>query len=195
MSSANPSSVTDKATADECRIRSISWRDWKRLAVLFRCICPELKPKAISYYIRYYGKAIAVAEIRKELVGFYQFIPREPEGIAWLNYLGILPSHYRAGVGSLLLRDYETKAARMGFRWAEFDVLQQNLKAIRFYEKHGYTREHPVDNKFRYRKRLAVERPVSAEPQLTRPPSYPERIGNRLLYLVLVTLPLMFGDF
>lgn len=177
---------------EKIRIRKIYWMDWRRLTEMFREIFPELTAQQISHYILNYEDTIAVAEAREGLVGFYHFIPRKDEGAAWLNYLGVVPSCHRSGVGTQLLRDYEERAARMGLSRAEFDVLQHNQKAIGFYEKHGYTRLHPVDNKFRYRKTLAAEvrdiadsRPVQARSRL-------ERWGRRALYLVLVGLSLWF---
>ncbi len=179
---------------EEMRIRTIGWMDWRKLTKLFRGIFPELTADQVSHYIRHYEDTIAVAEAREGLIGFYQFIPKSSEGTAWLNYLGVIPARYRGGVATQLLRDYEARAARMGFRRAEFDVLQQNQKAIRFYEKHGYTRLYPVDNKFRYRKTLTTDvHPVGdLQPTQTRP--HLARVGRRVLYLVLVGLPLLFDD-
>ena len=175
---------------EKIRIRKISWMDWRKLTALFQGIFPKLTTKEISHYIRHYEDTIAVAEARAGLVGFYQFTPRADEGTAWLNYLGVIPSHYRSGVAAQLLCEYEERATRMGFRLAEFDVLQQNQRAIRFYEKHGYARLHPVDNKFRYRKTLTVNVHAAGDPQPARTRPYPARLGRRVLYLTLVSLSL-----
>jgi GNAT superfamily N-acetyltransferase len=179
---------------EKVRIRKISWMDWRKLTGLFREIFPELTTVQVSYYIRNYDHAIAVAEVGEALVGFYQFIPRTEEGTAWLNYLGVIPARYRSGIATQLLRDYEECAARMGFCRAEFDVLQQNHKAIRFYEKHGYTRLYPFGDKFRYQKLLMAEPRVADDPQPAQTRSHLVRVGRRVLYLVLVSLPLLFSD-
>ncbi|MCR4347371.1 MAG: GNAT family N-acetyltransferase [Sulfuricaulis sp.] len=179
---------------EKIRIREISWMDWRKLAALFQGIFPELTTKEISHYIRHYEDTIAVAEASEGIVGFYQFTPRIGERTAWLNYLGVLPSHHHGGVGSQLLRDFEMRAAQMGFRQAEFDVLQQNQRAIRFYEKHGYARSHPVDNKFRYRKTLTVNVHAAGDPQPARTRPYLARVGRRVLYLMLVGLSLLFAN-
>lgn len=198
-SAAPPSASVSGATdvhhdAIKIRIRKIYWADWRRLTEMFREIFPELTAQQISHYILNYEDTIAVAEAREGIVGFYHFIPRKEEGTAWLNYLGVVSSCHRGGVGTQLLRDYEERAAQMGLRWAEFDVLQHNQRAIKFYEKHGYTRLHPVDNKFRYRKALAAgvqavadSRPIRIRPRL-------ERWGRRMLYLVLAGLSLWFAS-
>ncbi len=161
---------------------------------MFCEIFPELMAEQISHYILNYEDTIAIAEAREGLVGFYQFTPRVDEGTAWLNYLGVIPSCYRGGTGTQLLRDYEERAVQMGYRTAEFDVLQQNQKAIRFYEKHGYTRLHPVGNKFRYRKVLTVNAHAAGDPQPAPTRPYLQRWGRRVLYLVLVDLSLWLAS-
>lgn len=191
--SAAPSPASDSGV-EKIRIRKISWVDWRRLTRLFQEIFPELTDQQISHYILQYEDTIVVAEAREGIIGFYHFIPRHDEGAAWLNYLGVIPSCYRSGVGTQLLRDYEARAASMGFRLAEFDVLQHNQRAIGFYEKHGYARLYPFGDKFRYQKVLMAE-PRSAEgPQPARIRTHLARVGRRLLYLVLISLPLLFVD-
>lgn len=155
---------------------------------MFREIFSELTAAQVSHYIRYYEDTIIVAEAREGLIGFYQFIPKTDKGTAWLNYLGVIPARYRGGVATQLLRDYEERAARMGFRRAELDVLQRNQEAIRFYEKHGYIRLHPAGNKFRYHKALTVDAHAVVDPQPVRTRPYLVRVGRRVLYLMLVSL-------
>jgi len=179
---------------EKIRIRKISWMDWRRLTELFREIFPELTDQQISHYILQYEDTIVAAEAREGIIGFYHFIPRHDEGTAWLNYLGVISSCYRSGVGTQLLQDYEERAASMGFRLAEFDVLQHNQRAIKFYEKHGYTRLYPVDNKFRYRKTLATDVRAVADSRPIRTRPYLERWGRRMLYLLLVGLSLWFAS-
>lgn len=161
---------------------------------MFREIFPELTAEQISHYIRNHEDTITAAEAREGLVGFYHFIPRHEDGTAWLNYLGVIPARYRGGIATQLLRDYEECAAQMGFLRAEFDVLQHNHKAIRFYEKHGYTRLYPFGDKFRYQKLLMAGSCVADDPQPA--PTRPQlmRFGRRALYLVLVSLPLLLAD-
>ena len=178
---------------DTCCVRGINWRDWRGVAVLFRRIFPEIRNAQVAYYIRRYEDTIGVAEAGAGLIGFYQFLPWINERTAWLNYLGVLPSQCHRGAGTRLLRDYEVRAAKMGFVRAELDVLQQNIKAINFYEKNGYTRQQSVDNKFRYRKALAagVAAPGCTP---TQKRTRVKRLGRRALYLMLVTLPLLISD-
>lgn len=179
-----------EGASTDCRIRSVGWRDWRELEGLFRRIFPELSSGTISHYIRHYEEAIAVADAGKGLVGFYQFIPRAETRTAWLNYLGVIPSHTSAGVGTLLLRRFEKQAMQLGLCQAEFDVLQQNRRAIRFYEKHGYARLYPVGDKFRYGKSLMES--LSSVDASPRRHSFLSRIHRRALYLLFVSLPQRF---
>jgi ribosomal protein S18 acetylase RimI-like enzyme len=188
-----PSPASDSGV-EKIRIRKISWMDWRRLTRLFQEIFPELTDQQISHYILQYEDTIVVAEAREGIIGFYHFIPRHDEGAAWLNYLGVIPSCYRSGVGTQLLRDYEQRAASMGFRLAEFDVLQHNQRAIKFYEKHGYARLHPVDDKFRYRKALTADVQAAGDFRPARSRPYLKRWSRRMLYLVLVGLSLWFAS-
>lgn len=175
-------------------IRRINWHDWKELAVLFHGIFPELKKGLISHHIRHYEDTISVAEADTGLAGFYHFIPKADVGITLLNYLGVIPAYQRVRVGSRLLFDFERRTAEMGYGRVELDVLQQNDKAIRFYEKHGYTRIHPVDGKYRYYKVLAACA-SAVYPETVRNQTWFKRLGRRVLYLLLVSLPLMFADY
>jgi ribosomal protein S18 acetylase RimI-like enzyme len=194
-SSAKGSGITKPPQGvEKIRIRKIRWMDWRKVTRLFREIFPELTDQQISHYILQYEDTIVVAEARTGIIGFYHFIPRDDEGTAWLNYLGVIPSCYRGGVGTQLLRDYEERAASMGFRLAEFDVLQHNQRAIKFYEKHGYARLYPFGDKFRYQKILMAEPRVADDPRPVQTRLHLPRVGRRLLYLALVSLPLLFAD-
>lgn len=189
--SAAPSAADDTMAVNAAapyRIRPVGWRDWRELEGLFRRIFPELTPEVISHYIRHHDQTIAVAETSEGLVGFYHFMPRPEAGTAWLNYLGVISTRTHDGIGTRLLRHFEGQAAQMGLGQAEFDVLQQNDRAIRFYTKHGYARLYPVRDKFRYGKSLADESTVVSA-ALPRKRAFLSRVGRRALYLLLVTLP------
>lgn len=185
-----PGATKPDCVLEKIRIRNISWVDWRDLAGLFRQIFPELTAGEISYFIRHYEDMIRVADTDDGPIGFYQFNPKANDGTAWLNYLGVIRSCHCGGTGTRLLRDYEERAIEAGFRKAGLDVLQQNDQAIRFYEKHGYTRLHPVGGKFRYTKILMADPPATASrgQQRTRP--FLARTYRRALYLLLVDLPM-----
>jgi len=179
--------TTPHANAPDVRIRKISWRDWRKLTELFPMIFPELTPRQIADDILLYEDTAVVAEDARGLVGFYFFIPKAETGTAWLNYFGVTPSCYQSGIAPRLLRDYEQRALRMGYFKSELDVFQQNPRAIRFYEKHGYAHVSPLKDKLRYRKALTVDVAPVGSPQPTRMRPRLVRMCRRALYLALVS--------
>ena len=75
-----------------------------------------------------------VAERNGDIIGMCAFRP------GWLDHLYVHPAHQRGGVGSALLRKAidENEALQL---W----VFQTNEKAIRFYERHGFTLARVTD--------------------------------------------------
>lgn len=55
--------------------------------------------------------------------------------------IGLLPSHRGIGLGGWLLENTVRLAERRGFRRIELTVHEDNLHAIRLYEKHGFLLE------------------------------------------------------
>lgn len=51
----------------------------------------------------------------------------------WIQHLYLLPSHWRSGIGSALIRQAQSNAEKLQL-WA----FQRNLPARRFYEWHGF---------------------------------------------------------
>jgi ribosomal protein S18 acetylase RimI-like enzyme len=50
----------------------------------------------------------------------------------------IQPAYRDHGLGSQLLKKAESDLVKRRFRWVTLNVGRQNLKALRFYERHGY---------------------------------------------------------
>jgi len=57
---------------------------------------------------------------------------------AYLYGFRIQQAYQDHGVGSRLLEKVEIDLMRRRFRWITLNVGRQNLKALRFYERHGY---------------------------------------------------------
>ena len=57
---------------------------------------------------------------------------------AYLYGFRIQHAYQDHGVGSRLLEKVEIDLMRRRFRWITLNVGRQNLKALRFYERHGY---------------------------------------------------------
>lgn len=105
-----------------------------------------------------------VAEDGGKLVGLAAFVPPrdndlEPAAATELAVLYLLPSHWRAGLGGRLLEDgFGRLPARLQVLW----VLEDNLRARRFYEAHGFVTDgtrHVLDlggpaPEVRYRRRV-----------------------------------------
>jgi len=53
--------------------------------------------------------------------------------------IDVHPHWQRCGIGSLLLREAEERLRRSGARRVILETAADNCRAIRFYEKHGYT--------------------------------------------------------
>ncbi len=57
---------------------------------------------------------------------------------AYLYGFRIKPAYRDRGVGSQLLERAEADLVKRRFRWVTLNVERKNLKALRFYERHGY---------------------------------------------------------
>lgn len=75
-----------------------------------------------------------VVEDRSEIVGFCAF----KEG--WLDHLYFLPSHVGKRLGQRLLAKAKDAHSHLQL-W----VFQQNTRAIRFYERHGFVKVRETD--------------------------------------------------
>jgi mycothiol synthase len=84
-----------------------------------------------------------VAE-RGELVGF-ALVRRWPEGVVYVDLLGVHPDGKGAGIGGTLLRAVFAAAARDGLARARLGVASDNPNATRLYERVGMTRHFRVD--------------------------------------------------
>jgi putative acetyltransferase len=75
--------------------------------------------------------SIWIAEINNHIIGFVVVISSEHE----LKQIFIDPNYQNQGIGSVLIN----KAKEICPFMLKLTVLQQNQKACRFYEKHGFT--------------------------------------------------------
>ncbi len=92
-----------------------------------------------------------VAEQSGEIVGIAFWQPSaeddlDPSRVAELKVLYVTTSTWRSGIGRLLV-----EAALEGMRRSRFDeavvwVLEGNNRAVRFYDRTGWTREQRVDD-------------------------------------------------
>lgn len=60
---------------------------------------------------------------------------------AFVAYMAVEPSMERRGAGASLLAAAEDEAKRRGLPYISLMVTESNLRAMRLYERHGYTTE------------------------------------------------------
>ena len=87
---------------------------------------------------------------------------------AWLGWFGIRDRFRRKGLGSKVLRAFETEAAARGFRFARlYTDAEDNDAAIAFYKANGYSSE-PYENlrdpACLTNRTLIFSKPLGAEP-------------------------------
>ncbi|WP_307730930.1 GNAT family N-acetyltransferase [Pseudoduganella chitinolytica] len=85
-----------------------------------------------------------LARVGNEAVGCGAMRPLSPH-VAEVKRMYARPGH--AGVGAALLAHLEARAAALGYREVWLETRKVNVRAVRFYEKHGYRR---IDNYGKY---------------------------------------------
>jgi len=73
---------------------------------------------------------IVIGEIDGAVAGFVTVDPRT----RYLDQIVVAPEHWASGMGSMLLAE----AKRLSPAGLDLDVNTDNVRAIRFYEKHGF---------------------------------------------------------
>ncbi|HEX5804306.1 MAG TPA: GNAT family N-acetyltransferase [Azospira sp.] len=169
--------------------------DWPSLRRIARQLFPELSDTDISHLLRHHHGGTVVACCGGEIVGYYQLQPHGEPGVAWLNYLGVLPAWRGHGIASALLQLGERHGSAGGFASLALDVLRDNQRALRFYRRHGYLPladpRHAAGDKIRIAKPLTpltASTPAPALPALTPAPRL-TRVWRRLAYAALIRLP------
>jgi ribosomal protein S18 acetylase RimI-like enzyme len=80
--------------------------------------------------------AAAMARLRE----FSALVPPLPDASFYLAKIGVLPEARGEGIGAALLEDFESEAAGRGLCSLCLHVRAENERAVRFYERHGWTR-------------------------------------------------------
>ncbi len=73
---------------------------------------------------------IVIAEAAGDMVGFVTV-----DGKGYLDQIVVAPEHWTAGVGAVLMQE----AKRLSPTGLDLDVNTDNVRAIRFYEKQGFS--------------------------------------------------------
>lgn len=166
--------------------------DWPRLRRIAHGLFPELSDADISHLLRHHHGGTGVACAGADIVGYYQIQPGRESGVAWLNYLGVVPAWRGRGVAAELLCMSERHGSACGFALLALDVLRDNERALRFYRRHGYLPlpgpPAAAGNKTRFGKPLTPAAAAPAMPSLAPPPGL-TRAWRRLAYGALIRLP------
>lgn len=80
----------------------------------------------------------------------FRFVPKVfyvglPPSSYYLSNIAVFPPHQGKGFGQMLLQEVEKEAAQLGDSSVILDVEKDNVRALTFYRKNGYTplREFP----------------------------------------------------
>jgi ribosomal protein S18 acetylase RimI-like enzyme len=77
---------------------------------------------------------------------------------AFIHSFRVRPQYRRRGLGACLLKHTEQDLLDRGFNWAYLHVADDNLAAIRFYERSGYHRVSTIEGDWSYEDHLGIER-------------------------------------
>ncbi|MDP1525455.1 MAG: GNAT family N-acetyltransferase [Rhodocyclaceae bacterium] len=174
-------------------MRNARISDWPRLGPVAHTIFPELSDSDVSHLLRWHHQGTVVACHGRDIIGYYQIQPRGEPGVAWLNYLGVLPAWRGIDVAGSLLATSERHAKTCGFDSIMLDTRVDNVHAQHFYERNGYARRgeqtYAAGAKFRFAKTLA-QTPALAQamPALEPAPVF-TRALRKLAYGVLMRWP------
>lgn len=79
-----------------------------------------------------YDKIIMLGE---KAIGLFSYFESDEE--IYLSLMNILPEHQNKGIGTSLILELKNKADRLN-KVIRLDTYQNNIRAIKFYEKAGY---------------------------------------------------------
>lgn len=113
----------------DLRIEPAGVMDWKRIVAIYH---QERKTLA-DFAIDPYQKAF-VAKLYERVIGFASVIPE----FCFLHHLYVARSHQGNGVGKALLNHVFKRHRKLAVH-----VLQENKRAIQFYQREGFTVKDP----------------------------------------------------
>lgn len=89
------------------------------------------------------GDSCIIAEQDGEVVGravFGKYNMKEYPNDAVLHAIYLSPQYIGHGIGHLLYTEVEKKMLMKGFKFCILEVLSENIRAIEFYNSHGYSK-------------------------------------------------------
>jgi [ribosomal protein S18]-alanine N-acetyltransferase len=101
-------------------------------------------PPGISYsqtelkvYMRRRGSFTRVAAEGEKIGGF--IVAEGNRGVGHIITIDVIAAARRSGVGSLLLSNAEERLSAKQFRSVELETAVDNVSALQFYKRHGYS--------------------------------------------------------
>lgn len=126
-------------------VRKFQPQDFQWVIDIEREVFDEHDPYLYMQFYETYPETFIVAEINGIVVGYVAgFLASE--GIGRIFSLAVLPAYRNRGVGGSLLKAITDIFRRMGVLEIILEVRISNIKARRFYERHGFHRTGIVEN-------------------------------------------------
>jgi ribosomal-protein-alanine N-acetyltransferase len=91
-----------------------------------------------AYYLRDKTAVCLIAREREQILGFI-LAHRDRRGFGHIVTLDVNPAAHRSGIGSALMQAAEERLLRAGCQSIFLEVAVNNLPAVAFYKKHGYS--------------------------------------------------------
>lgn len=127
-------------------LRSYTPHDFPRLLEIDQSCFVEgiaYSEDEMAYFLNMPSAIALVAEVRSEIQGFViadKFRPRRSTRFTGrVITIDVVQSAQGTGVGELLMQGAEAELKRAGCDLVCLEVAVDNIRALRFYKKHGYT--------------------------------------------------------
>jgi ribosomal protein S18 acetylase RimI-like enzyme len=95
-------------------------------------------PESLSLALAAQGSTFLVAEWRRSIIGFAQYMRRSAESVE-LTRIYVLPDRQRSGIGADLVRTGLAIFAEEGLRRLTVSVERENILGRRFYERMAFS--------------------------------------------------------
>ena len=92
----------------------------------------------LAYYLRDNTAVCLIAREREQILGFI-LAHRDRRGFGHIVTVDVDPAAHRSGIGSALMQAAEERLLRAGCQSVFLEVAVNNLPALAFYKKHGYS--------------------------------------------------------
>ena len=118
-------------------IRKFQPSDFQGVIEIERKAFNEHDPYLYMQFYEIYPDTFIVAEINGFVAGYIAGFTT-PEGVGRIFSLAVNPAYQKRGIGSNLLKEIINQFRNMGVLEIILEVRSDNIKAKRFYEKHGF---------------------------------------------------------